>query len=175
MMSSPCFPSPPSPLSSTRPPHPTASAPPCLCLPVTHQPLLQHHIISLDLPHLLQALQQEALGQGTGRAQGGGFLHCPECTVPEQQLQGWEQMVAQEICCPLPAGSLSGGLRTPSLLATPASLPCPDRRLPPHPRAGSGHLPISFMGLWAVGSPEGLGGSAGSGLCQGPALEGLYK
>lgn len=91
----------------------------------------------------------------TGRAQGAGFLHRPECTVPEQQLQGWEQTAAQETCSPLPAGSPSGGLGTPRLLATPASLPCPGRQLS-HP--GSRHSPISFMGLWAAGSAEGLVG-----------------
>ena len=83
----------------------------------------------------------------------GGFLHHPECTVPEQQLQGWEQTGAQETCRPFweprdPALGRYGPRSSPLL--------------------GPGHSPISFMGLWAAGSAGGLDGSVGSGFCQGP-------
>ena len=80
-------------------------------------------------------------------------MHHPECTVPEQQLQGWEQTGAQETCRPFweprdPALGRYGPRSSPLL--------------------GPGHSPISFMGLWAAGSAGGLDGSVGSGFCQGP-------
>lgn len=117
----------PSRLPSCAPPLHTHHSPNSL----THQLLQQHRAPGLNLPRLLQGLKQEAPGQRQGwwqrgdRSQGNGLLSCPECTVPQQQLEGWQRTDRFET------------------RATPASLLST-------PRAGSqDHSPSSFRRLWA--------------------------
>lgn len=100
-------------------------------------------------------------------------MHCPKYTVPEQQLQGWEQMRVSGDILSTPIWVPFWGLRGSQPLGHSSLPPIPQigRKLP-HPRLG--HSPISFMGLGIAGSVEGPVGSASSGLYQGPALEDLY-